>query len=388
MNSNNVAVEKIKNIPFFKPSIDNKEIDKIKESLEDLSLSVIDEYESEIKKYFNAKFAISTNNGTSAMHLALCAMDIKRGDRIICSVNSFPNVAEVIRHFDAEPIFVDINEDDFNINIESFQKVLKDKNNKKLRAAFITHVAGQSADMDKIYEIAKDADIKIIDNANKAIGLTYKDQKIGSLKDTFISCFQINPHTYNTIATSGFMITTDEEINDRAKLLRNNALISQKVDKFGNISYIYDVVDIGQKYNLNGIDAAFSLIQLQKNDTFIQKRKEIAKIYDEELKDIAAIKLPKVNKDHIYSQYIIKVNKNRDSFARELAEFGINSSLHYIPLHLLSYYKQKYGLKITDFPTALKVYGQILSLPIYAAMSEDDAHYVCDKIKQICKNRI
>lgn len=388
MNSNNVAVEKIRNIPFFKPSIDNKEIDKIKESLEDLSLSVIDEYESEIKKYFNAKFAISTNNGTSAMHLALCAMDIKRGDRIICSVNSFPNVAEVIRHFDAEPIFVDINEDDFNINIESFQKVLKDKNNKKLRAAFITHVAGQSADMDKIYEIAKDADIKIIDNANKAIGLTYKDQKIGSLKDTFISCFQINPHTYNTIATSGFMITTDEEINDRAKLLRNNALISQKVDKFGNISYIYDVVDIGQKYNLNGIDAAFSLIQLQKNDTFIQKRKEIAKIYDEELKDIAAIKLPKVNKDHIYSQYIIKVNKNRDSFARELAEFGINSSLHYIPLHLLSYYKQKYGLKITDFPTALKVYGQILSLPIYAAMSEDDAHYVCDKIKQICKNRI
>lgn len=381
-------INELENIAFFKPQIDDKELDLVKNTLTSSEPFMIDEFEKDIKEYFNAQNAISTNNGTSAMHLALRAMDIKRGDKIICSVNSFPNVAEVIRHFDAEPIFVDVNEDDFNINVESLKKTLEIHKHKKLKAAFVTHVAGQSADMDEIYALAKEFNIKIIDNANRAIGVTYKNQKIGSLDNSYISCFQVNPHTYDTISTAGFFITSDEEIAQRARLLRNNALVSKGHDKFGNISYIYDVVDIGQKYDLNAINAAFAKSQLEKNDMFIKRRKEIARIYDEELKDCPHITTPVAKKEHIYTQYIIKVDRNRDGFARELNEFGINTSLHYIPMHLLSYYKNKYNFRVNDFPLALKNYQQVLSLPIYSALSDTEVEYICQKIRQVANSRV
>lgn len=378
----------MESIPFFRAYVDKTELDLITQALFHNGANMVNAFENEISKYFGTKYAISTNNGTSAMHLALCAMDIKRGDKIICSVNTFPNVAEVIRHFDAEPILVDINEDDFNMNINEFEKTLKIHKHKKLKAAFITHLAGQSANMGEIYRLAKEFDIKILDDASRAMGAIYKDKKIGSMKESFISCFQINPQAQDAISTAGFFTTNDDEIARRAKLLRNNAIVSDGFDGDGNLTYIYDVVDIGQKYDLNSINAAFAKAQFSKTKNFINRRKEIAEIYNRELKDCPHIKTPVGDKNHIYTQYIIKVDKNRDSFARDLREKGINTSLHYIPIHLLNYYKNKYNFRVNDFPIALKVYQQILSLPIYAALSNDEAYYICKKVKEIAHNRV
>ncbi|MSN97084.1 DegT/DnrJ/EryC1/StrS aminotransferase family protein [Campylobacter sp. FMV-PI01] len=375
------------NIPFFRADIDQTEGDLIKESLFNSDIDMIDSFEDDVKKYFSTKFVVSTSHGTSAQHLALCAMDIKRADKVICSVNSFPGVAEVIRHFDAEPILVDINEHDFNISIKSFEETLKKYNHKKLKAAFITHVAGLSAQMDEIYDLAQKYDIKIIDDASRAMGATYKGQKIGSIKDSHISCFQINPQFEKAIATAGFFTTNDEEIMKRAKLIRSHGIVSN-LTKDGNLDYIYDVVDIGQRYDLNGICAAFAKAQFKKTSNFIQKRQNIAKIYDQELKDCPHVEIPIKTPEHIYTQYIIKIDKNRDNFARQLKDFGINVSLHYIPIHLLTYYKQKYGFKVNDFPSSLKVYQQVLSLPIYANLREDEAYYICDKVKFIAKNSV
>lgn len=376
----------MREIPFYKPTITERESELIEEALHsENATDTVAKFEEKIKEYFGAKFVVTTNNIAAAHHLALSAMDTKRGDKVICSVNSFPSVAQAVRHFDAEPIFVDIDEDDFNISPEALEKVLKEQNHKKLKCAFISHIAGQSARLDEIKAICEKYGIVVLDDANRGIGLTYNGKKVGS--DSFLSCFQTNSRVQNPISTVGFFTTNDEEVYKKAKLLRNYALVNG-IDKFGSLSYIYDVVDIGLKYDINSINAAFSIAQLEKTDELIKRRKKIAEIYDKELKECHNITTPVKKREHIYTQYIIKINKNRDSFARELLERGIHTSLHYIPIHLLSYYKNKYSLKVNDFPNALKAYQQVLSLPIYHSLSDEEVQYICNMVKEISKSRV
>jgi dTDP-4-amino-4,6-dideoxygalactose transaminase len=317
----------------------------------------------------------------------MCALDLKRGDKIICSVNAFPAVAEVVRHFDAEPIFVDIDKDDFNMDMEELEKVLEKSNHKKLKAIFVSHVAGQIANLDKIYELANIYGVKVIEDATQAMGGTYKGKKIGTTGSD-ITTFRFSPQMKHAIASGGIMVTDDDDLMERAKLLRSHAIVSDEWDRYGNLGYVYDVVDIGLKYDLNELNAAYAIAQLKKNDKFIERRLEIAAIYDKELSDCPHVSIPVKKSDHTYTEYIIKVDKNRDSFAKELSTHGIFTSLHFIPIHLLSYYKHKYNLRVNDFPNALTNYQQILSLPIYTGLTNKEVYYICEKIKEISKTRV
>jgi dTDP-4-amino-4,6-dideoxygalactose transaminase len=155
-----------------------------------------------------------------------------------------------------------------------------------------------------------------------------------------------------------------------------------------SLGYIYDVTDIGSQYMISPLDAATIYVQLEKQDDVIERQQEIAAIFNERLKGAPHIKLPVANDEHAYSLYIIKVDKNRDSFARELAARGIECGLHYIPLHLLSYYKSKYSLRVNDFPVALRSYQQVLSIPNYAALSDDDVDSICDAILDVASTRV
>lgn len=374
-------------IPFYKPLIGDMEKKLINEVLNLEGDSKVDELEKKFSKYIGCNHSVSTFNGTAAMHLAMCALDLKRGDKIICSVNSFPNVAEVVRHFDAEPIFVDIDKDDFNMDVEALEAVLKKSNHKKLKGIFVTHVAGQSAKMDEIYELAKIYNVKVIEDASQALGGTYKGQKIGSTGSD-ITTFRFSPQMKYSIASGGIMTTNDEELESRAKLLRNHAITSDGWDRYGNLGYVYDVVDIGMKYDMNELNAAYAIGQLAKNEQFITRRLQLADIYNKELKDCPHISIPVKKSEHIYNQYIIKVDKNRDGFAKQLKEAGIYTALHFIPLHLLSYYKNKYSLRVNDFPNALNNYQQILSLPVYCGLEDKEVMYICEQIKKIAATRV
>ena len=377
----------MREIPFYKPFIDQREKTLINEVLDLEKANKVETLEKEFIKYTGCGDAISTVNGTAAMHLAMCALDLKRGDKIICSVNAFPSVAEVVRHFDAEPIFVDIDKDDFNIDVNQLESVLKNNKAKKLKGAFISHIAGQPADLTRIYELAKQYDIKIVEDATAGLGATYNGKKIGSL-EADITVFRFNPQSNNSVSSAGIMTTKDPELSECARLLRNHALVGEGWDKFGNLGYVYDVVDIGLKYDLNELNAAFAIGQLEKNESFIERRMEIADIYNRELASCPHVSTPIKKRDHVYSQYIIKIDKNRDNFAKELKERGIYTGLHFIPIHLLSYYKQKYSLRVNDFPKALSNYQQILSLPIYSSLSDKDILHICEQIKEIAKNRV
>ena len=382
-------VKNARTIPFFKSTIDEEEKQQVQSILEmdNLNISKVEELENEIQEFIGVKNAIATNNATSALHLALSAMELKRADKVLMSVNSFVNLPETVRHFDAEPIFIDIESNGFNIDLNKLEQYLEENKNKKLRALMVTFVAGEIPDLNKIYEIAKKYDILVIEDATSALGAMYDDKMVGSLASD-MTIFSTNYSNSKTAISRGwFIVTSNDELATKAKLLRTHA-INSTFDEYGNLDYIYDVVDIGYKYDMTELEAAFNLAQFYKTNSFCERRQEIAAIYNEKLADLKHIILPQFNEEHIFSQYIIKVSKNRDGFARVLKERGVSTGLHYIPLHLLTYYKKKYKLKITTYGSALSTYGQILSIPIYPAMSDEDVLYVCDTIKSIAKEWI
>lgn len=382
-------VKNERTIPFFRSTIDDEEQEQVAQVLsqETKPFSKVEELEDEVKAFLGAENVIATNNATSALHLALSAMDLKRADKVLMSVNSFVNLPETVRHFDAEPIFIDIEVDGFNMDLDKLEKYLEENNSKKLRALMITFVAGGVPDLERIYAIGKKYDVVIIEDAISALGAMYKDDMVGST-GADMTIFSTNYSNSKTaISRGGFIVTANEEFANRARLLRTHA-INSTFDEYGNLDYIYDVVDIGYKYDMTEIEAAFNLAQFFKTNSFCERRQEIAEIYNEKLAGLKHITLPAFDSEHIYSQYIIKVSKNRDGFARVLKERGVSTGLHYIPLHLLTYYKKKYKLKITAYGNALSTYGQILSLPIYPAMSDADVEYVCDTIKSVASEWI
>lgn len=378
----------MKNIAIYKATLDNEELNQIRSVLESKNdLSKVLEFEEQMTKYIGAKYAIATSTSTAAIHLALSSIKLKRGDKILMSVNSFINLPEVVRHFDAEPIFIDINMEDMNIDIDKFEEALANNDSKKLRGAIITFIGGQAPDLDRIYDIAQKYGIILIEDCRAGLGSTYKGQKVGNLRaDMTIFSTNPSPSKY-AISRSGVIVTNNEEIAKRAKLLRSHA-ITTTYDSYGNLDYIYDVVDIGHKFDLSELDAAYAVAQLNKTDGFIKRRKEIAKLYERRLSDVKHITILPHKDEHIFTQFIIKISRNRDAFARALKERGVATGLNYIPLHLLSYYKNKYSMKITAFPNALNNYQQILSLPIYAGLTDDDINYVCDQVIEVAKDWI
>lgn len=371
-------------IPFSKFVSGRDEHNNVADVLDGEDINQVQELEEDFAAYVGAQFALATSHGTSALHLAMIALDLKRGDKVVCSVNAHPNVPEVVRHFDAEPVFIDINEDSYNINLDKLETYLEDNQSKKLKAVIVTHIGGATVDLERVYAMAKIYDVKIVEDACDALGATYKGEKIGST-GADITCFNFSSHLKKNICNGGMLVTNDDEIMERARLLSNHGIVRDE----DALEYIYDVVDIGNDYSMSELNAAYIKAQLKDQDKNIARQREIADMYSTVLDGVNHITIPTVDNDeHPFSLYVIKVDKNRDSFAVDLKDVGINTGLHYIPLHLLSYYKSKYSLRVNDFPVALRSYQQVLSLPIYASMDDKEVKFVCEKIKKIAKTKV
>ena len=356
----------------------------VSDVLDQEDISQVEELEAEFASYIGVDHALATSHGTSALHLAMLALDLKRGDKIVCSVNAHPNVPEVVRHFDAEPIFIDIDSESYNINLDKLEKYLEDNSAKKLKAVIVTHVAGQCVDLERLYAMAKRFDVKVVEDACEALGATYKGEKIGST-GADITCFNFSSHLKRDICNGGMLVSNSSEIIERAKLLRSHAMTRDE----DSLEYIYDVVDIGFDYSMSQLSAAYIRAQIKEQDKNLQRIQEIAQMYNKALDGVEHVTIPKPKSDdHPYSLYIIKVDKNRDSFALELKKQGVEVGLHYIPLHFLTYYKNKYSLKVNNFPVALTTYQQVMSLPIYASMEDKEVQYVIEKIKAVASTRV
>ena len=371
-------------IPFSKFENGRRTHSNVSDVLDGEDINQVEELENEFASYIGVDYALSTSHGTDALHLAMLAFDLKRGDKVVCSVNAHPNVPEVVRHFDAEPIFIDIEADSYNINLDLLENYLEENQSKKLKAVIVTHIAGHTVDLDRLYKIAKIYDVKIVEDACDALGATYNGKKIGAT-GADITCFDFSSHLKKNVCNGGMIVSNDEDVMNRAKLLHNHGIVQDE----NALEYIYEVVDIGNDYWLSQLKAAYIRAQVSIQDESIARQRSIAKMYNEALGKLDHITIPEIDNDeHPYSLYIVKIDKNRDSFAVELKKVGIETGLHYIPLHLLAYYKTKYSLRVNDYPVALRAYQQVLSLPIYASMSDKDVKFVCDKIKNIASSRV
>ena len=332
----------------------------------DLKIGSVEELENMLSKQYGYNVLV-VNNIASAFRLTLSAIETKRGDKIICSINSYPEIPQAIRSFDSEPLFNDISLENYCIDIELVNKQLKENNNKKLNAAIISHFNGTIVDIDQTLEIAKDKKVTVIEDFSD-ITLD-RDVKIKG----DIAIFSLN-HRLNSVLKGSFVVFKDSEVYKRAKILRSCG----KVYNNKTLPYIYDVVDIGYDYNMSELDASIFL----KNRFFVsRKRDEIAKLYNEYLKELDAISLPRDKDKMIF--YNIEIKRNRDFFARGVLQRGVEVGLFNIPLNFTTYYKNKYGFKVTAFKNALLAYQRVLTLPCYDAMSKEEAMYVIDVVKEV-----
>lgn len=374
-------------IPFYVPTADKRAKRYIDEVLSQSGGSMIERFEKKFQEYIGSKYALAVNNGTSALHLAMCALNLKRGDKVVCSVNGFPNIPEVVRHFDAEPIFVDCEAQSYTIDLVKLDSVLAKNKSKKLRAVIVNHMAGQTTDLDRLYAIAKAHKVKVVEDASDAMGASYKKKKIGST-GADITAFSFASHLSSGIGDGGVLVTDDDELYTRAKLLRSHGIREKMSSSYDQLDYFYDVIDIGWDYMLSELNSAYCLARLEGLDEIVARHKKIAGIYNDRLSGIAHVKLPHITEEHTFRHFIVEIDKNRDHFARELKKLGVHIGLHYIPLHLMEYYKRKYEFKVFDFPIALESYQKVMSLPIYPQMSDEDISAVCEAVSKVAKAHI
>ena len=374
-------------IEFYKPSIQENTKKYIDDVLNLSDNNKVEKLENAVKKFIGCDHALAVTSGSAALHLAMCALDFKRGDKVICSINAFPSVPEGVRHFDAEPIFVDIEGKNYNLDLGNLEAALKKNKSKKLKAIILNHMAGNIVDLEAVYALAAEYKVKVIEDASNAMGATYTGNYIGNT-GADITIFSFAPHLCNSTVNGGVLICKEQSVHERAELLCFHGMKNRECDIFGSVNYIYDVVDIGWKYDLGQLEAAYCLAEFEALEKTLARRKEIASIYTKELTGVDHVSLPNIAEDSIVSQYIVEIDKNRDHFVGQLKNEGVNISVHYMPLHLTEYYKQKYSMKVFDYSVALGCFQRVMSLPISASLTDDEVQQVCEAIKKVADAHI
>ena len=330
----------------------------------------VKEFEKEFAEFCDAKYAISVSSGTSALHLALVACGVGRGDEVITVPNTFIATAESITHAGAKPVFVDIDENSYNINPDLIEKAVTDK----IKAIIAVHLFGQPADMDVVNEVAQKHNLAVIEDAAQAHGAEYKDKVVGTLGK--VACFSFYPaKNLGAYGDAGMVVTDDGEIAERVTLLRNHG----RTEKYQHLIE-------GYNYRMDTIQAAVLRVKLRHLKKWTEKRRNNAKLYDQLLEDSSVITPKEMDyAKHVYHLYVIRTEK-RDELQHALKEAGVATGLHYpIPLHLQPPYKYL-GYKEGDFPVTEKLANEGLSLPMFAELTEAEIEKIAQVIKTV-KNR-
>jgi perosamine synthetase len=349
-------------IPIAEPDIGNEELANVIEAVRSGWISskgdFILDFENKFSKYFDADFGISTSNGTTALHLALEALDIKTGDEVIVPTLAFIACANVVKYTGAKPVFVDSHPDYWCMDPAK----IEEKITKKTKAIIPVHLYGHPCDMDPILKIAKEFDLYIVEDCAEAHGAEYKGKKVGSFG--IINCFSFYGNKIITTGEGGMCITNDGELAEKMRILRDHGMSPQK-------RYWHEV--IGFNYRMTNLQAAIGMAQLKKLDKFVEKKRRIARIYNQSLKDVEGLELPPEMPwaKSVYWMYSILVTNNfridRASFIEKLASSDIDSRPFFYPIHTMPPY-----IENKEYPIAEKLSKEGLNLPSSVKLSDDD----------------
>lgn len=358
------------------PDIGQEELNEVKKVFDSKYLvqgDKVEEFENQIKEYLNVKYAMAVSSGTAALHLALLAMKIKTGDEVIVPDFTFPATANIVEIVGATTKFVDIKIDSLCIDADKIEDVITDKT----RAIIPVHEFGQSADMDKIMIIAKKCNLKVIEDAACALGAEYKGKKAGTIGD--IGCFSLHPRKAITTGEGGIVVTNNDELAERIITLRNHG-----------ISYVNGkpkFMTAGLNYRMTNIQGAIGTVQMKKLEAINEKRIELASNYNNLLKNVNGIVLPKEKSygKHIWQTYHLLLDKkiNRDEVIKKLKNKDIETNYGAYAVHEEPYYKGKYGYRNCEFYNSIYAHNHGIALPLHKNINCEDRTYIVSELEKI-----
>ncbi len=382
-------------LPFAPPLIGDEEIDEVVKALRSGWITTGQRaqlFEEEFRQFVGAPGALAVNSATSAMHIALAALGIGEGDAVITTDMTFTSTAHVIDHQRARPVFVDVEPDTLNIDPNAVEAALK--KTLRVKAIMPVHLYGHPADMAPIYELADRYGCAVVEDAAHSLPARYRGRMIGSPADGFgrpnLVCFSFYA-TKNLTTGEGGMLTGPSEILDDARVWSLHGMSRDAFKRYTSEgSWRYDVVLPGFKYNMPDIQAAMGLAQLRRLEKMQRRREAIVAQYEETLGRMEELEGPTTRPDvqsawHIYLLRVRpeRLKIGRDAFIEELRARNIGASVHFIPIHMHSYYRDHYQLRPDQFPVATREFERMLSLPLSPAHSDQDVADVIEAVTDI-----
>ncbi|HKV98037.1 MAG TPA: DegT/DnrJ/EryC1/StrS aminotransferase family protein [Gammaproteobacteria bacterium] len=370
---------------FSPPSIGQEEIDEVVDTLKSQWITTgpkTQRFAKEFMEFVHAPAALPLNSCTGALHLALAATGIGSGDEVITTPMTFAASINVIEHVGAKPVLVDVEPDTLNIDPDQIRRAVTSRT----KAILIVHYAGHPVELNRVMAVANEYQLTVIEDAAHALPARYHGQFVGSSGNPTAFSFYA---TKNLTTAEGGMLTGTPEFVEKARVLSLHGMSRDAWQRYGKGgSWYYEITMPGFKYNMTDIQAAMGLVQLGKLRDFQARRCQIVKLYNEAFSDIPALQVPTERNyvEHAWHLYVLRLNQEsltigRDQFIEELRQRNIGSSVHFIPLHLHPYYRDKYGYQPEDFPVAYSNYQRLLSLPLHPKLTDDD---VADVIEAVC----
>jgi len=381
-------------LPFSIPTIEDDEINEVVDSLKSGWITTgpkVKRFEEAFKSYVGAPYAVPLSSATAGLHLALLALDLGPSDEVITTPMTFAATVSMIVRAGAKPVLADIDPDTLNIDTE----MIREKITERTKAIVPVHFAGQPCDMDTIFALAKEFDLRVIEDAAHAVGTEYKGKRIGSLDS--VSVFSFHPIKNITTGEGGMVCTRDEAFAEEISLMKFHGMSREAWKRYESSGTPnYDIMLPGFKYNMMDIQAALGIHQLRKLDAFIAKRSEIARFYNASFAEVEEVRTPGlVPWDHRHAWHLytplIRIEKlaiDRDRFMEELKKANIGTGLHFKAVHHHPYFRRTLNIAPGDLANADYASDRILSLPLFPRMTMDDARDVVEAVKNvIARNR-
>ena len=375
-------------LPYHLPSIGQGEIDAVIDTLRSGWLTTgpkVKRFEAAFAAAVGVPHAIAVNSRTAGIHLGLEAFGVGRDDEVIVPTFTFAATAEVVVYLSARPVLVDCQRDTYNVDPEAVESAVTSRT----RGLIPVHFGGQACDMDEILEIARCHRLAVIEDAAHALPASYRGRPIGGIGE--ITCFSFYATKTLTTGEGGMVTTRDAAAADRMRSMGLHGISRDAWKRYmADGSWYYEILQPGFKYNLTDLAAGIGIEQLRRQDEFRQARAHIAERYTAAFASLEEVRLPTVlpDREHAWHLYVIEIDPtrlriNRNGFIIALREQGIGTSVHFIPLHLHPYYRDRFGFKPTDFPNALAAFERVLSLPIYPAMTDQDVDDVISAVGRL-----
>jgi perosamine synthetase len=376
-------------IPYGRQTVDEADIQAVIEVLRSDWLTTgprVPEFEAAVARYAGARFAVAVSSGTAALHCAMYALGIGPGHEVIVPTMTFAATANCVVYQGGTPVFVDVSPDTLLIDPDEVER----KITPQTKAIVAVDYAGQPCDYDALRAIAGRYHLALIDDACHALGAADRGGTIGSRAD--LTVFSFHPVKHITTGEGG-MITTDEvQFANRLRIFRNHGITSDHHQREAQGSWFYEMVDLGYNYRITDFQCALGTSQLQKLPRWLARRHEIARQFDTGLAGINGIEPLAVKSGvrHAYHLYVVRLDRDkagidRGEFFQALRSRGIGVNVHYIPVHLHPFYQNRFGTRRGLCPVAESAYEQILSLPMYPAMTDADINMVIDTVRNLMR---